>query len=166
MFRSSVVAALAVTIGLLSAPALAVPAPGTCSPQPDRGAVAVKTPTTTLQLRVAADPDSRTYGLMCVLSLPARTGMIFVFTGTDEDHDFWMKDTLIPLDMVWVSARGIVTTVAANVPATTVDTPEAKIPHRNGRGTYVIELAAGEAAHAGIKTGVLLDVSAVGKAKN
>ena len=137
----------------------------TCSPQPDRGAVPVKTPTTTLALRVAADADSRTVGLMCVLSLPAHGGMIFVFDG-DQDRDFWMKDTLIPLDMVWVNAKGIVTTVAANVPATTVDTPDAKIPHRNGRGSYVIELAAGEAAHDGIRPGVALDVSAVGKAKN
>lgn len=163
MSRFSIVLALLVA---LVAPANALPSPGSCSPQPERGAVAVRTPTTTLELRVANDPDSRAYGLMCVLSLPARTGMIFVFTGGDVDRDFWMKDTLIPLDMVWVTARGIVTTVAANVPATTVDTPDEKIPHRDGRGSYVIELAAGEAAHDGIKPGVRLDVSQVGTAKN
>jgi len=152
---------------LLASAASALPSPGSCQPQPERGApVAIKAPGATLSLRVAADPDSRTYGLMCVLALPPHAGMIFVFTGPDTDHDFWMKDTLIPLDMVWVTARGEVTTVAANVPATTVDTPEEKIPHRNGTGTFVIELASGEAARAGIKPGVHLDVSQVAKAKN
>ena len=50
----------------------------------------------------------------------------------------------------------------ANVPATRVDTPDDKIPHRDGTGTFVIELAAGEAARAGIKRGSMLDVAAVG----
>jgi len=164
MSRCSV---LLVLMLALAAPARALPSPGSCQPQPERGApVAIKAPEATLSLRVAADVDSRTYGLMCVLALPPHAGMIFVFTGPDMDHDFWMKDTLIPLDMVWVTARGEVTTVAANVPATTVDTPDAKIPHRNGTGTFVIELASGEAARAGIKRGVHLDVSQVAKAKS
>jgi hypothetical protein len=52
--------------------------------------------------------------------------------------------------------------VRANVPSTNVDTPDDKIPHRDGTGTFVIELAAGEAARAGIKPGTILDVSGVG----
>lgn len=153
---------------LLAMPArAALPAPGTCSPQPDRvPPIAVAAPAATLTLRIANDNDTREYGLMCVLALPEHTGMIFVFNGGDMFHDFWMKNTLIPLDMVWVNARGQVTTVAANVPATTVSTPDEKIPHRNGTGSFVIELAAGEAARAGIKPGVVLDISHAGKAKN
>jgi uncharacterized protein len=153
--------------GLLLALAVAFNGCHQDPPKPDRepGTVDVRLGSRTYRLWVAATENTRRYGLMKRESMPADRGMIFVFR-TQQPLTFWMKDTLIPLDMVWVSARGIVTTVAANVPATTVDTPEAKIPHRNGRGTYVIELAAGEAAHAGIKTGVLLDVSAVGKAKN
>jgi uncharacterized membrane protein (UPF0127 family) len=77
-----------------------------------------------------------------------------------------MKNTLIPLDMIWVLKNGRVDTVHANVPSTTVDTPDEKIPTRTGTGSYVIELAAGEAAKAGIKPGAMLDVSSVPPSKD
>jgi uncharacterized membrane protein (UPF0127 family) len=128
--------------------------------------VHVKAPSETLELRVADTTSKREYGLMCVRSLPARTGMIFVFSDGDNFRDFWMKNTLIPLDMVFVSKSGLVNDVRANVPATKVDTPDDKIPHRDGTGSYVIELAAGEAARAGISKGTVLDVSAVTPGKD
>jgi len=124
-------------------------------------AVRVRAPAELLNLRIADTPSKREYGLMCVRSLPPRTGMIFVFSDGDNYRDFWMKNTLIALDMVFVLKSGKVNDVSANVPSTTVETPDEKIPHRSSTGTYVIELAAGEAARAGIKPGVLLDVSAL-----
>ena len=123
--------------------------------------VRVRAPAEVLKLRIADTPSKREYGLMCVRALPPHTGMIFVFSDGDNYRDFWMKNTLIPLDMVFVSKNGRVNDVRANVPATTVDTPDEKIPHRDGTGVYVIELAAGEAARAGIKPGTMLDVSAL-----
>jgi uncharacterized protein len=128
--------------------------------------VHVRAPSETLELRVADTMSKREYGLMCVRTLPARTGMIFVFSDGDNFRDFWMKNTLIPLDMVFVSKSGLVNDVRANVPATKVDTPDDKIPHRDGTGSYVIELAAGEAARAGINKGTVLDVSAVTPGKD
>jgi len=159
------VAALILTLAV-PACAQSAPAPGSCSPQPVKSTAIVRAPLANLRLSVADDGASRSYGLMCVLALLPRSGMIFVFSGGDQSRTFWMKDTLIPLDMVWVTAGGNVTTVAANVPATTVETPDADIPTRNGVGTYVIELAAGEAARDGIKPGVRLDVSQVGRSKD
>lgn len=169
MSRSS--AALILACAVLAAPsvsaAVPLPAPGTCSPQPISGKpVVVTTPTTSLTLRVARDPETREYGLMCVLTLAPRTGMIFVFAGPDRPQQFWMKNTLIPLDMVWVGHDGRVNDVAANVPATTVETPDEKIPQRSGTGSFVIELGAGDAAREGIKPGVHLDVSHVGTARS
>jgi uncharacterized membrane protein (UPF0127 family) len=156
-----------VLAGLWAAPAIAESSPVACSPQPARGTpVSVRAPSATLLLRVADDSQSRSYGLMCVTALAPQTGMVFLFRGGDYERDFWMKNTLIPLDMIWVTADGRVTTVAAHVPATTVDTPDAQIPHRSGKGSYVIELAAGEAARDGIKPGVRLDLAKVGLAKD
>lgn len=123
--------------------------------------VRVRAPAAVLDLRIADTPAKREYGLMCVRALAPHSGMIFVFNDGDNYRDFWMKNTLIPLDMVFVAKNGKVNEVRANVPATTVDTPDDKIPHRDGTGTFVIELAAGEARRAGIQRGTILDVSAV-----
>jgi uncharacterized membrane protein (UPF0127 family) len=78
--------------------------------------------------------------------------MIFVFD-KDSKQEFWMKNTLIALDMVWVRASGTVDTVAANVPKSTRTTPDDAVARRAGTGKYVIELAAGEAAADGIVVG-------------
>ncbi len=154
---------IAAVFALAPGAAQAEPTPAACvtaqtaAPTP----VHVRAPAETLELRVADTTSRREYGLMCVRLLPPRTGMIFVFPDGDNYRDFWMKNTLIPLDMVFVAKSGKVNEVRANVPSTTVDTPDEKIPHRSGTGTYVIELGAGEAARAGIKPGASLDVSGV-----
>jgi uncharacterized membrane protein (UPF0127 family) len=139
------------------------PAP---SATPNPLPVSVIAPKATLQLRVADTFTTREYGLMCVTSLPAHTGMIFVFSGGDRRQSFWMKNTLIPLDMIFVRKNGRVDTVAANVPSTTTDTQDIDIPWRYGTGSYVIELAAGEAANDGIVRGSHLDLHRVGPSKD
>ncbi len=115
--------------------------------------VEATTPAATLRLAVAADAPARELGLMCVLRLRPQHGMIFAFS-RESDWEFWMKNTLVPLDMIWIRADGTVTTVAANVPASTRTTPDALLPRRRGRGLYVVEIRAGEAAADGIAPGV------------
>jgi len=153
---------------LLAAPVAAraatpCPAP---SATPDPVPVHVVAPKATLTVRVANSYATREYGLMCVTSLAPHSGMIFVFSPPDRRQSFWMKNTLIPLDMVFVRKNGTVDSVAANVPSTTPDTADLDIPWRYGTGSYVIELAAGEAAKDGIAAGAHLDVSRVGKSKD
>ena len=159
-------AALALAVAGGSAAAEAAggcPAPTqTANPVP----VLVRAPEAVLDLRVADTNATREYGLMCVRSLPARSGMIFVFKGGDNVKAFWMKNTLISLDMVFVLKNGHVNNVEANVPATTVGTPPERLDNYYGTGAYVIELNAGEAARAGIKPGTFLDLSAVPPAKD
>jgi uncharacterized membrane protein (UPF0127 family) len=117
--------------------------------------VRVGAPAHGLVLAVAATEHNRELGLMCVTALKADAGMIFVFTASGE-YDFWMKNTLIPLDMVWVDGDGTVTNVAAAVPASTRDEADDKVARRAGHGKYVIELRSGDAAKAGIVKGARL----------
>jgi hypothetical protein len=105
-----------------------------------------------LRLAVADSEHRRERGLMCVTALRPRGGMLFVFAG-DAIQTFWMKNTLIPLDMVWVRADGRIDEVAAEVPASTLTTPDDAVARRSGRGRYVIELAGGEARRDGIAVG-------------
>jgi uncharacterized membrane protein (UPF0127 family) len=132
---------------------------------PTVNALRIAAPAANLTVRVANTPVTREYGLMCVRGLAPHTGMLFVFGYGDQPLDFWMKNTLIPLDMVFVRSSGVVNNVATNVPATSAATPGDKT-NRYGFGAYVIELAAGEAASDGITAGVHLDLRDAPKAKN
>ncbi len=114
-------------------------------------------PAATIHVAFAGDSETRETGLMCVTRLRPRSGMIFVFERSD-DWEFWMKNTLIPLDMVWLERDGTVTNVAANVPASTLSTADDKIARRRGHGMFVIELPAGEALRDGIVKGSKIEV--------
>ncbi|MDE2573581.1 MAG: DUF192 domain-containing protein [bacterium] len=116
-------------------------------------ALRLSAPRAGLSVQVAANPAQREQGLMNVRELPPRTGMLFVFP-RESGWSFWMKNTLIDLDMVWIDKRGVVTSVAARVPHASPQTPDERIPVRDGYGAYVIELPAGEAHEDGLMEGV------------
>ena len=117
-----------------------------------------------LTLAVAADEHTRERGLMCVTALRPAAGMIFVFPSLNE-WQFWMKNTVVPLDMVWLADDGTVSHVAANVPASTLETPNERVARRSGHGRYVIELRAGEAAAQRIVAGTRLTLPALSAAE-
>jgi uncharacterized protein len=128
----------------------------TATPAPQHlPVIAVHAPYAALTLQVAKTEGQRETGLMSVTDLPQHTGMVFVFDA-DLPVEFWMKDTLVPLDMVFVAADGTVRSVAAKVPVVPEDSPDDAIPRRSGTAKYVIELPAGEAAKDGITPGVHL----------
>ena len=68
--------------------------------------------------------------------------MIFVFEAPAV-QTFWMKNTLIPLDMVFIARNGTVTTVAARVPASTLKTSDFDVARRRGRGEVRDRIARG-----------------------
>ena len=111
---------------------------------------------TTLRLAVALTEAQREHGLMSVPFVPAGQGMLFAFPGGDQVRGFWMKDTIMPLDMVFVKNDGTISTIAVNVPATAPKTPDDKIAHREGLGKYVIELGAGRPRASGCSPGMQL----------
>jgi|SRR3989344_7375793 len=56
-----------------------------------------------LNVELAQTPQERTQGLMFRASLPSTDGMFFIFPNSDK-HAFWMKNTLIPLDIIWLNS--------------------------------------------------------------
>lgn len=66
-------------------------------------------------VRVAATPDARRRGLMGVADLPDGTGMLFRFPELAAHGGFWMRDTLVPLDIAFLAA-GEVVAVATMTP--------------------------------------------------
>ena len=117
--------------------------------------VTVHAPNATLSLEVADTYESRAYGLMYRTHLAAASGMIFVFN-VDGPEEFWMKNTLIPLDMIFVHADGTISSIDANVPASKLG--QESVATRFGHGKFVIELGAGEARKAGLKPGLRLSI--------
>lgn len=120
----------------------------------------IQAPAATLTLEIATNESTRSRGLMDRTGLSPHTGMLFVFP-REGPVTFWMKNTLIPLDMIFVGEKGTVIAVAANVPSTTHETPDEKIPRRSAKAKYVIELPANEAAKDGIKPGVTLPIQSI-----
>ena len=68
-----------------------------------------------VKARVADTPQKQEKGLMFETELPENEGMLFVFE-QDEDQAFWMKNTLIDLDMVFIGSDKKVTFVAEEMP--------------------------------------------------
>ena len=105
--------------------------------------------------RLALTPQEHEKGLMFVTQLPENEGMLFVFE-QEDDLAFWMKNTLIDLDMVFIGADQKVTSVADEVPHSYTYTPDDEVAYALGYGKYVLELAAKTAARHGIVPGATL----------
>jgi len=105
----------------------------------------------TLDLVVADTPAERGRGLMDRDEIP-EDGMVFVYPG-EAERTFWMKNTRIPLDMIFVAANGtVVDVVQADVPPPG-RSDAALQRYRGGPAQYVVEVARGTANAAGIAPG-------------
>jgi uncharacterized membrane protein (UPF0127 family) len=108
-----------------------------------------------VRVRVARTEPQRNRGLMYVQSLPPDDGMLFVFE-EDEVQSFWMKNTLIPLDMIFIDKDLVVVGVVENAePLTT-----------SGRGVnkesrYVLEVNGGYAKAKGIGAGTKVELKGI-----
>lgn len=104
-----------------------------------------------LRLEYATTTATRERGLSGRTDIPANYGMLFVFP-KDEYHGFWMKDTLVPLDIFWLDSKGQVVSIAEEV--ATSSYPNVFYPSAPAR--YVLETASGFARAHSITTGTLL----------
>ena len=106
-------------------------------------------------VEIATTPEDRAQGLMFRENLPARTGMLFLFEET-APHHFWMKNTMIPLDLIWMDESGTVIFISADTPPCTADPcPNygTDIPVKT-----VLEIAGGKAKAEGVTVGARLEL--------
>ena len=90
-------------------------------------------------------------------SMPADRGMIFVFR-TQQPLTFWMKDTLIPLDILYLNAQGKVVSIHRMLPNDKDAFGEYVTTPSDAPSKYAIELNAGQAAASGVKAGDQIDL--------
>jgi uncharacterized protein len=102
-----------------------------------------------IDLEVATSPQQQEIGLMYRTSLADNRGMLFQFS-TPLATSFWMKNTLIPLDIVFMRQGKVLKTFAA-VPPCKADPCPTYGP--NALFDQVIELRSGRAAQLGLQTG-------------
>jgi uncharacterized membrane protein (UPF0127 family) len=95
---------------------------------------------------VARSPEQQRQGLMFVRQMPETTGMLFIYRGEDI-RSMWMRNTYIPLDMVFARADGSVINVITNTVPQTLHSNKSTQPAR-----YVLELNAGTTRRLGIGT--------------
>lgn len=148
-------AALALSLALNAA---AAPAPKTgkaaaCKPQKVPAKAKLTFPDgMSIAANVVDTPATREIGMMCLTKVRKDYGMLFVFP-QEMDLNFWMKNTLLSLDIVWIGADKKVTVVHDRLKKSAVDTPDSEVATAAGRGQYVLELPAGAAARHQLKAG-------------
>lgn len=99
------------------------------------------------QVEIAATPEEQARGLMYRTSLPDHGGMIFPMA-PPRPASFWMKNTYIPLDMIFIRPDGSIARIAANTVPESLDAIDSGEPV-----SAVLEIAGGAAAAAGIAEG-------------
>ncbi|GAB4031624.1 MAG: hypothetical protein Fur0012_09110 [Elusimicrobiota bacterium] len=111
-------------------------------------------------LELARTRQEQTLGLMFRRSLAADRGMFFVFNSSDK-RTFWMKNTMLPLDILFIDSSLRVKRIFSGVPVPFDNENEETIPRVSAEAKYVLEIASGTAASLGIKEGDGLNLKAV-----
>lgn len=108
-----------------------------------------------IEVEVASTPEARARGLMYRRVLPENRGMVFLFP-EPTPQTFWMKNTLISLDIIWIDEESRVIEIVTAPPCTADPCPSygpEEIP-----ASWVLEIAGGEAERLGIKRGTKLEL--------
>ena len=104
-------------------------------------------------VELATTPEKQALGLMFRDSMPDDRGMLFLFP-SERMRSFWMKNTRIPLDILYFDQDLRLVSVAANArPCRTQRCPGYP---SDGPAKYVLELNAGKAGDLGVKPGDVL----------
>ena len=110
-----------------------------------------------ISVELAQTPQQRETGLMNRASMPVDDGMLFEFDET-RDVAMWMKNTLIPLDMLFLDETGTIIHIKTNAKPLSLDVIPSGGPVR-----YVLELNGGAAARYEAAVGDILSHAIIGK---
>jgi uncharacterized membrane protein (UPF0127 family) len=105
---------------------------------------------TRVAVEIVATEEERARGLMFREHLAPNAGMIFLFEEPGT-YPFWMKNTLIPLDMIWLDQDVRIVWIAHSVPPCKAD-PCPSYGHE-GQASYVVEVVSGFAKQHRLKVG-------------
>jgi uncharacterized membrane protein (UPF0127 family) len=106
----------------------------------------------TVALELALTPEQQEHGLMWRNHLYAGTGMLFIFDPPERDRVFWMKNTVIPLDMLFIARDGPTDGRIVGIHADA--TPFSLAPISVGApATWVLEVPGGWCAHEHVQSG-------------
>ncbi|MGC8867373.1 MAG: DUF192 domain-containing protein [Elusimicrobiales bacterium] len=117
-----------------------------------------------IELDIADTPSKRTIGLMFVKALDPKKGMLFIFDD-ERDRVFWMKNTFVPLDIIFISSDFRINTIYSGIRASYPDEPDDKIPLVHGSAKYVVEISSGMSNFFGFKEGNKIDIRCFKKDK-
>lgn len=109
-----------------------------------------KEPIKKIDIEVAENDDERMQGLMYRRSMDDSRGMLFIFQ-QEEPQSFWMKNTVIPLDIIYVNSKMEIVKIFKN----TVPFSEKSLPSEKP-ATYVVEVNGGYTDKYGIREGDLI----------
>lgn len=122
----------------------------------------VKIDEKTITVEIANTEALREKGLSGRTFLASDSGMLFVFDGLNQTHQFWMKGMLIPLDIIWISGGKIVS-INKNVSPPPSGTLDNQLTVYTARGPvdYVLEVAADYSDKNNFKLGDSVDLSGI-----
>lgn len=102
---------------------------------------------TTIDIELAEASEERRIGMMFRTSMEENQGMFFIFP-YETRQSFWMKNTILPLDMIFINSSNEIVTIHKNT------TPYAETQYPSTRSAqYVLEMNAGYCDRVGIKEG-------------
>lgn len=117
---------------------------------------------TKIEVEIADTESKREKGLSGRQSLEEGSGMLFVFSQKEVTARFWMKDMLIPIDIIWVK-NGKIIQIDKNIQAPVPGTPDNKLQLYTTKEpiNYVLEVPAGFSDKSGFKIGDSVDLSSI-----
>ncbi|MEL6598255.1 MAG: DUF192 domain-containing protein [Pseudomonadota bacterium] len=104
--------------------------------------------TVTFAVEVADEPEERMQGLMFRRTMPQFNGMLFLWD-TPGPRSFWMRNTFLPLDILFLDQQGVVQHIHENA----IPGDETSIPSRSDAITAVLEINAGLSQMLGLAPG-------------